>query len=120
AQPVGLTRLLCGRFEDHQAARPFATAHGGEPLVDLVEREPLSDEGVEVEAAVEVHLDVAGGVDLEAVGSHDRTLDSLPARQIVDRYVERGTGGDESHDRRRTAALQHREGSPSGGEGADR
>src|SRR3990170_860170 len=62
-------------IEHQDRARHLTGLHGAERLVHVLQPAALGDHLIEVQAALEVELDVAGHVDAEAVGTHRAALD---------------------------------------------
>jgi hypothetical protein len=94
--------------------------HPGERRVDLFERDAGRDHVVEVELALEVHVDVAGHVDAEPVRSHVGALDLLLGQEREARQLDAVADRDHADDGGAASRLQHAEGLLGGDLEADR
>src|SRR3954447_24663288 len=96
SRSVGMRYGLPGKLDD--AANPVLGVHEVEPLVDLVEREPVRDEGRYVDLAFERALDelrdLVAALDAAERGAADAPAGDQIARDDVERLALAGHAGD--------------------------
>src|ERR1700729_221756 len=93
------------RVKDDDASSDFAPLQVTETFVHLIQRNPVRDHLIEVQAILEIQVDVTGNVDPETTRPHEGTLERLSTEESRPRDLDYLSGRDHADDRGRATSL---------------
>jgi hypothetical protein len=84
--------------KDQNCPRDFSSLHGAKRVVDLVESGTATDHIVEVQSSLPVQIKIPGHVELEAIGPHVTTLNTLLNEKVASGEFELDPGREGTDD----------------------